>query len=171
MLGEGERKSVEPIAARACPDPEGCRKLYGRLLDFVSRGRWKDGPVRLEAARYAVEALSVQEKVSVWVVDDTGFVKQGTESVGVQRQYTGSAGKTTNCQVGVSLSVATQGAQVPIDFELYIPQSWASDPERRAQARIPRDYVFKTKTELALDMIDRAAAAGIAGEVMLADSA
>ena len=171
LLGDGERKSVEPIAARAYPDPAGCKRMQGRLLDFLSRGRWEDRPVRLEAARYAVEALSVREQVRVWVVDDTGFLKQGTESVGVQRQYTGSAGKTANCQIGVSLSVATEGEQVPIDFELYIPHGWADDPERRAQVRIPRDYVFKTKTELALDMIDRAAAAGIPGDVILADSA
>jgi len=171
LLGDGERKSVEPIAARACPDPAGCKTMQGRLLDFLSRGRWADRPVRLEAARYAIEALSVHETVHVWVIDDTGFLKQGRDSAGVQRQYTGSAGKTTNCQIGVSLSLATAGAQVPIDFELYIPESWASDPERCAQVRIPKGYVFKTKTELAMDMIDRAAAAGIPGDVILADSA
>lgn len=171
LLGDGERKSVEPIAARACPEPRDCKRMQNRLLDFLSRGRWQDRPVRLEAARYVVEALSVHEKVHVWIIDDTGFQKQGRDSVGVQRQYTGSAGKTTNCQIGVSLSVATASAQVPIDFELYIPESWTSDLERRAQARIPQDYVFRTKIEQALDMIDRAAAADIPGGVILADSA
>lgn len=171
LLGDGERKSVEPIAARACPEPGECKRMQNRLLDFLGRGRWQDYPIRLEAAWYAIEALSIHEKVHVWVIDDTGFLKQGRDSVGVQRQYTGSAGKTTNCQIAVSLSVATAHAQVPIDFELYIPESWTRDPERRTQARIPEDYVFKTKIELALDMIDRAAAAGIAGGVILADSA
>ncbi len=171
LMGDTERKSVEPIAARACPDPADCQRMHNRLLDFVSRGRWEDRPVRLEAAKYVVEALSVREKVHVWVIDDTGFLKQGKQSAGVQRQYTGSAGKTANCQIGVSLSIATPGAQVPIDFELYIPKSWTSDPERCAHVRIPNDYVFKTKTELAINMIDRAAAAGIPGGVILADSA
>lgn len=171
LLGDGERKSVEPIAARACPLPADCKRMQNRLLDFLSRGHWQDWPIRLEAARYAIEAMSMHEKVHVWVIDDTGFLKQGRDSVGVHRQYTGSAGKKANCQIGVSLSVATAHAQVPIDFELYIPESWTSDPERRKKARIPEDYVFKTKIELALDMIDRAAAAGIPGDVILADSA
>ena len=107
LFGDSERKSVEPIAARACPDPADCQRMHNRLLDFLGRGRWEDRPVRLEAARYVVEALSAQEKVHVWVIDDTGFLKQGKESAGVQRQYTGSAGKTANCQIGVSLSIAT----------------------------------------------------------------
>ena len=171
LLGSAERKSVEPIAALACPDPVGCKRLQNRLLSFLGVGRWQDMPVRLEAARYAAEAMSAQEEVLVWVVDDTGFLKQGKESVGVQRQYTGSAGKTANCQIGVSLSIATAGEQVPVDFELYLPRSWIDDPERRAAARIPPNRGFKTKIELALDMIDRAAAAGLPGEVVLADSA
>lgn len=79
--------------------------------------------MRLEAARYAIEALSARETAQVWVVDDTGFLKQGKQSVGVQRQYTDSAGKNTNCQIGVSLSIATAGEQVPIDFELYLPRT------------------------------------------------
>jgi SRSO17 transposase len=171
LLGSAERKSVEPIAALACPDPVGCKRLQNRLLSFLGVGRWQDMPVRLEAARYAVQELSAQDLVRVWVIDDTGFLKQGKESVGVQRQYTGSAGKTANCQIGVSLSIATAGEHVPIDFELYLPRTWMDDPARRAVARIPRDLVFKTKIELALDMIDRAAAANIPGDVVLADSA
>ena len=171
LLGDCERKSVEPIAARACADPAECKNLQNRLLDFLGRGRWEDRPIRLEAARYAIEALSVREKVCTWVIDDTGFLKQGKGSVGVQRQYTGSAGKTANCQIGVSLSIATQGEQLPIDFELYIPESWTSDPDRCSVARIPKDYVFKTKTELAMDMMRRAKKASIPGGVVLADSA
>jgi len=166
-----ERKSVEPIAALTCPDPQGCKTVHGRLLDFLNRGRWEDRPIRLAAARYAVEELSQREDVDVWVIDDTGFLKQGKQSVGVQRQYTGSAGKTTNCQIGVSLSIATRNEQLPIDFELYIPESWASDPERSRAARIPEDHVFKTKIALAMEMIERAAAASIPGKIILADSA
>ena len=124
-----------------------------------------------EAARYVVEALSQREPVSVWIVDDTGFLKQGRRSPGVQRQYTGSAGKITNCQIGVSLCVATATEQVPIDFELYLPQSWIDDMPRRESARIPESVVFKTKPELALDMIGRAIEDGTPGEVLLADTA
>jgi SRSO17 transposase len=170
LLGELERKSVEPIAALACGDPGDTKRMHDKLLHFVGRSQWDDRAVRKEAARYAMQALSEREEITTWIVDDTGFLKQGTHSVGVQRQYTGSAGKVTNCQVGVSLAIATQTEQLPIDFELYLPDSWANDPERRAEARIPDDVQFATKIELALGMIDRAAAAGIAGSIILADS-
>ena len=170
LLGELERKSVEPIAALACGDPGDTKRMHDKLLHFVGRSQWDDRAVRKEAARYAMQALSEREEITTWIVDDTGFLKQGTHSVGVQRQYTGSAGKVTNCQVGVSLAIATQTEQLPIDFELYLPDSWANDPERRAEARIPDDVQFATKIELALGMIDRAAAAGIPGSIILADS-
>jgi SRSO17 transposase len=89
----------------------------------------------------------------------------------VQRQYTGSAGKVANCQVGVSLSIATATEQVPIDMELYLPKSWTDDPTRRKQARIPDSIVFNTKTQLAMDLIARAVDDGIPGEVVLTDTA
>lgn len=170
ILGEGERKSCEPIAARACGDPECVDDVHNQLLHFLRSSPWDNRAVRLVAARYAVEALSEHEPVTTWVVDDTGFLKQGSHSVGVQRQYTGSAGKTANCQIGVSLSVATKTAHVPIDFELYLPVCWTEDPKRRAEAKIPAGLTFKTKPELALDMIMRAVDDGIPGEVLLADS-
>lgn len=171
ILGDGERKSVEPIAARACADPEEVDNVHRKLLYFLGRSVWDDRAVRLEAARYAVEAIEQREPIAAWIVDDTGFLKQGDDSVGVQRQYTGSAGKITNCQVGVSLAVASSTEHLPLDFELYLPECWANDPERREQARIPDDVAFKTKITLALDMIERARKAGIAGEIMLADAA
>ena len=108
LLGEGERKSIEPIAARACPDPSKVDAMHQRLLHFAVNSRWSDREVRREAARYALEALTQREPVEAWIIDDTGFLKQGKHSVGVQRQYTGSAGKITHCQIGVSLSVATR---------------------------------------------------------------
>jgi SRSO17 transposase len=171
LLGEAERKSVEPIAARACPDPERVEVAHQRLLHFVSNSHWDDEAVRLHAARYAIGAMTQQAPVTSWIVDDTGFLKKGTHSVGVQRQYTGSAGKTTNCQIGVSLSVATRYHHVPIDFELYLPQSWADDPARRREARIPDQVVYKTKIDLALEMIERAVHHGIPGDIVLADAA
>jgi SRSO17 transposase len=109
--------------------------------------------------------------VEAWIIDDTGFLKQGKHSVGVQRQYTGSAGKITNCQIGVSLSLATRTEHLPIDFELYLPESWANDTARRQEARIPEDVAFKTKPQLAVQMIGRAVADGVPKGVVLADSA
>lgn len=170
LMGKSERKSVEPIAAEVCKDPKDCQRLQHSLLEFLRVGRWGDEPVRLEAARYAIEAVSQHdEAVRCWIIDDTGFLKQGRESVGVQRQYTGSAGKRTNCQIGVSLCLASRGEQFPIDFELYLPESWINDPARCAKVRIPKDRIFKTKIELALDMVDRATQACIPGDVLLAD--
>lgn len=171
LLGDGERKSVEPIAARCCPDPFAVEAMHQRLLHFIANANWSDAAVRREAARYALSALTAREPVGSWIIDDTGFLKQGKHSVGVQRQYTGSAGKVTNCQVGVSLSLASQTAHLPIDFELYVPKSWAEDPVRRREARIPESLVFQTKPQLALQMMRRAIADGMPKGVVLADAA
>jgi SRSO17 transposase len=127
--------------------------------------------VRREAARYGVSALTERESITHWIIDDTGFLKQGSHSVGVKRQYTGSAGKVTNCQVGVSLSVATPTNHLPIDFELYLPHDWTDDEARRKEACIPDNVVFKTKLELALDMTDRALADGVPPGMFLVDTA
>src|SRR5262249_19078413 len=131
IVGEGERKSVEPIAARVTGDERMCKRMHDNLLHFIGRSPWSDRLVRREGAKYAIEALQQQEPVTTWIVDDTGFLKQGEHSVGVQRQYTESAGKITNCQIGVSLSVATRTEHVPIDFALYLPKLWTEDPARR----------------------------------------
>ena len=171
ILGEGERKSAEPIAARACADQDEVKRVHNKLLHFLGRSVWNDRAVRLEAARYAIEELQKQERITTWIVDDTGFLKQGRESVGVQRQYTGSAGKIANCQIGVSLAIATGTQHLPFDFELYLPRSWTEDERRRQQTRIPDAVKFKTKIQLALDMIERASVAGVPGEIILADAA
>ncbi len=171
LLGDGERKSVEPIAARAFSDPDDVDRAHYRLLHFVRDSPWSDRDVRRTAARYAVEEMRKHDPVTVSIIDDTGFLKQGKESVGVQRQYTGSAGKVTNCQVGVSLAVSNRREQVLVDFELYLPETWINgDARTRKTARIPVDRTFKTKPELALDMIERARDDGLLGEIMLADS-
>ena len=161
LLGGAERKSVEPIAALACTEAAKTDAEHQRLLHFLGNSPWSDQDVRREAARYALSAMTDREPVEAWIVDDTGFLKQGSHSVGVQRQYTGSAGKITNCQVAVSLSIATRTEHLPIDFELYLPASWTDDVVRRREARIPESVLFKTKPELALDMIRRAARDGI----------
>lgn len=171
ILGDGERKSAEPIAARACGDPARVKHAHDKMLHFLARSAWDDRAVRLEGARYAIEALSQREPITAWIIDDTGFPKQGKHSVGVQRQYTGTAGKVTNCQIGVSLAVATRTEHVPLDFELYLPRCWADNPARRIEARIPDDVTFKSNIDLALGMIARAASAEIPGEIILADAA
>jgi SRSO17 transposase len=171
VFGDGDRKSIEPIAARACADPARVDAEHQRLLHFALDAPWSDDDVRREAARYALEAMTAREPVDSWIIDDTGFLKQGKHSVGVQRQYTGSAGKTTNCQIGVSLTVATRTEQVPIDFALYLPETWTEDRARRKEARIPDDVQFATKTELALQLLRRAVDNGVPPGLVLADQA
>ncbi len=178
ILAEGARKSVEPIAARATGRVDDdkaagaeCERVQARLLNFLRDSPWDDRAVRREAARYAIEALQAQEPVTTWVIDDTGFPKQGKHSVGVQRQYTGALGKIGNCQIGVSLTIATKHEHVPIDFALYMPRSWTDDPNRRTKARVPAELTFKTKPELALELITRAVDDEIPGDIVLADAA
>jgi len=170
LLGEGARKSIEPIAARASGDEKRASGAHQRLHHFVANSGWDDAPVRLSVARCAIAAMERQAPIDAWIIDDTGFLKQGKCSVGVQRQYTGSAGKIANSQVAVSLSVASASAHLPVDFELFLPESWLNDPARRLKGKIPADAVFKTKHELALDHVERAAVAGLPGRTILADS-
>ena len=108
--------------------------MHSKLLHFVSDSRWNDRDVRLVASRYAIEAVENHEPVKAWIVDDTGFLKQGAHSVGVQRQYTGSAGKITNCQIGVSLAVATERLTFRVDFELYLPDRGSTIPPSQERA-------------------------------------
>jgi SRSO17 transposase len=171
IVGDGERKSVEPIAARATGDAASCERVQARLLNFLRESPWDDHCVRREAARYVIGSLQEQEPVTTWIIDDTGFPKQGRHSVGVQRQYSGTLGKVGNCQIGVSLTVATRHEHVPIDFALYMPESWTEDPIRRGKARVPTDLTFKSKPDLAIDLITRALEDDVPGEIVLADAA
>jgi SRSO17 transposase len=171
LLGSAERKSMEPIAALASADEATVDALHQRLGHFLTDSAWSDREVRKTAAEHAVSTMLAREPIEHWILDDTGFLKQGKHSVGVQRQYTGTAGKIANCQIGVSLSVSTRTEHLPIDFELYLPQSWTEDAARRKEARIPDSVEFKTKPELALQMIDRALEDGVPPGVVLADEA
>ena len=170
LLSDAERKSTEPIAARSCADVEQVGAIHQQLQHFLVDSRWIDHEVRLLCARYAIEAMIARGPIETWQIDDTGFLKQGKHSVGVQRQYTGSAGKIANCQIGVSLTVATRTDQIPIDFELYLPKSWTKSRELREEAHIPEGVTFKTKIEQACEMIRRAVADDIPRGVVLADS-
>jgi len=169
LLSDGERKSMEPIAARAAGSPEHTHAMHERLIHFLAASPWSDAAVRNHAARHAVDAMQTHGPIHSWIIDDTGFLKQGKHSPGVQRQYTGSAGKTTNCQVGVSLVLATEHAHVASDFRLYIPESWVQDRERCRRAHIPDNIEYSPKWCLALDMIEKALAAGVPKGVVLAD--
>jgi SRSO17 transposase len=171
LIGDGDRKSMEPIVARAGASVAHMDAAHQRLLHFITDSAWDDHAVRLAAARYALAEMTQVALPWAWIIDDTGFLKQGKHSVGVQRQYTGSAGKVTNCQIGVSLSIATPQDHVAVDFELYLPTSWTNDPARRAEARIPAAVGFQTKTQLALAMLRRAVAADLPRGTVLADEA
>lgn len=177
LLSDGDRKSCEPIAARTASGETAFARSVAaargqdRLLHFLSYSPWDDGAVRLAAARYAIESFERVAPVTTWIIDDTGFPKQGKHSVGVQRQYSGTLGKVGNCQVGVSLSVATRAEHLPIDFALYLPKSWTDDSARRAEVHIPETTVFATKVDLAVRMIEKAKRDGIPGDIVLADSA
>jgi SRSO17 transposase len=170
ILGDGERKSVEPIAARACGSPEEADAMHRKLLRFVGESEWEDRPLREYAARYAIEQMEVRGPIRHWIMDDTGFIKQGKFSPGVQRQYTGSAGKTTNCQVAVSLTLASDHAHVPVDMQLYLPESWAADRKRCRAAGIPDDVEYQPKWMIGLKMIEAAVAAGLPQGIVLADA-
>ena len=127
LLSDGERKSMEPIAARASADPDRTHAMHERLIHFLAASPWPDAPVRACAARHAVDAMLAHGPIRTWAVDDTGFLKQGKLSPGVQRQYTGSAGKTTNCQSVVLVTLARGDVPVPVALRLFLPEEWTQD--------------------------------------------
>jgi SRSO17 transposase len=169
LLLPGERKSVEPMAARLAPDQ--VRRMHQSLHHLVAHAPWRDEAVLESVGAYVVPAMRSRGAVVAWIVDDTGFVKKGTHSVGVARQYCGPVGKQENCQVAVSLSVATQEASLPVAWRLYLPESWARDRVRRRAAGVPEPVTFQTKPAIALEQIRRAAAEKIPPGVVLADAA
>lgn len=169
LLNDGERKSMEPIAARSSTDPESAVANHFRLIRLLSSNAWQDAPIRAQATNYALAAMQSQAPIKTWVVDDTGMLKQGKDSPGVQRQYTGSAGKTANCQIAVSLVFANGLSHVVSDARLYLPESWASDRDRCRRAHIPDDVEYTPKWALALEMIEQALNADVPKGVVLAD--
>jgi SRSO17 transposase len=169
LLLPGERKSIEPMAARLAPD--NVRRMHQSLHHVVADAAWSDEALLGCVRDYALAAMTKSGAVVAWIVDDTGLPKKGTHSVGVARQYCGQTGKQDNCQVAVSLSVATWKASLPIAYRLYLPEAWANDNQRRQQARIPKEVLFETKLEIALDQIRQAMADGIPQGIVLADPA
>jgi len=161
LLMDGERKSIEPMADRL-PDGD-----VQALQQFVNQSPWSYGKVRAPLAR-KVEHEFVSE--AYWLVDEVSFPKQGKHSVGVDRQYCGALGKTANCQVAVTLDLGTEESSAPLDWALYLPEEWLDDPLRRKEAGIPDEITFKTKWELALDLIDEVRDWGLQDRLALADS-
>ena len=162
LLSGVERKNswqLAEVAGNATP--------YG-IQHLLGRANWDADAVRDELRSYVVESLADDE--SVLIVDETGFIKKGEKSVGVKRQYTGTAGKTENCQVGVLLAYASRRGQAFIDRELYLPEEWASDEERRERAAVPEELGMRTKPELAKEMLQRAMDAGVNATWVVADS-
>ena len=135
LLLPGERKSVEPMAARL--EPAQVPSLHQALHHFVATAAWSDAAVLAAVREQVLPALTRHGPITAWIIDDTSFPKKGTHSVGVARQYCGQLGKQENCQVAVSLSVANDWASLPIAFELYLPEDWAGDPARRTKAGVP----------------------------------
>ena len=168
LILPGERKSVEPIAARV--EPRRVQGAHQSLHHFVANADWSQEDLLRRVRTFVLPAIEKSGRISAWIVDDTGFPKKGVHSVGVARQYCGQLGKQDNCQVAVSLSVANEHASLPIAFRLYLPEDWAADPVRRARAGVPEDVVFKTKPQIALDQIKAARAEGVPEGVVLADA-
>ena len=127
-----KRKSVEPMAARLAPD--NVRRMHQSLHHLVADAPWDDAALLAEVRQYALGAMEANGPIEAWIVDDTGFVKKGTHSVGVARQYCGQVGKPENCRVAVSLSVATAKSSLPVAWRLYLPETWAKDPFKCRQA-------------------------------------
>ena len=168
LLLPGERKSVEPMAARLAPD--NVRRMHQSLHHLVADAAWNDDEMLAEVRRQVVPSMQKHGPMVAWIVDDTGFPKQGKHSVGVTRQYCGQIGKHDNCQVAVSLSVSTWSSSLPIAWRLYLPEVWCQDAERRQQAGVPEEIEFATKPEIALQQIRQAVEQNVPTGVVLADA-
>jgi SRSO17 transposase len=169
LLLPGERKSIEPMAARVAPTR--VRAMHQAMHHFIAHAPWSDAAVLAAVRAQVLPAFARHGGIQAWLVDDTGIPKKGRHSVGVARQYCGQRGTTENCQVAVSLSVANAALSLPIAYELYLPEAWASDAARRTRAGVPADRPFRTKPQIALTQIDAALAAGVPGAPVLADPA
>src|SRR5215471_120344 len=161
LLLDGARKSIEPLAGRV-PGAN-----LQALQQFVGQSPWAWAPVRRLLAQRMEQEL---RPAAAWIIDDTGFPKQGRHSVGVARQYAGTLGKVGNCQVAVTVQLSTATESMPREWALYLPQAWTGDPARCRQARVPAPTRFRTKPELALELIDQLLAWGLRRQPVLADA-
>ncbi len=162
LLAAGSRKSLEPLVERLASGAD-----YQSLQQFLADSPWDPG--RLVQA--VVERVAPLVDAEAWVLDDTGFPKDGKHSPGVKRQYSGTLGKIGNCQIGVSLHAVSERATLPLGWALYLPEDWCADPGRRRKAKIPTHVAFETKPALGQALIESAAAFAIDRAPVLGDAA
>ena len=168
LLLPGERKSIEPMAARLAP--ETTRRMHQSLHHLVADAAWSDQAVIERIWQRVLPAMTQKNPIVAWIVDDTGFPKKGRHSVGVDRQYCGQVGKQDNCRVAVSLSVSTESASLPVAFELYLPVSWTEDSKRRQTAGVPTEVEFRTNPLMAIEQIQSAKESGLPPALVVADA-
>lgn len=168
LLLPGERKSVEPMAAKI--DPRHVESRHQSMHHFVADAPWDERAVIRVARDWALEQFERHGPVEAWVVDDTGIPKKGKHSVGVARQYCGVLGKQDNCQVAVTVSLVNEVMSVPAAHRLYLPEIWANDLTRRKTARVPAEVEFKTKWQIARDEIARLLEEGVPKAPVISDA-
>jgi SRSO17 transposase len=162
LIEQGQRKSLEPLVGCLGEEAD-----YQSLQQFLADSPWDPAAVVRAVAERVVPEIGVE----AWVLDDTGFPKDGRDSPGVKRQYSGTLGKIGNCQIGVSVHAVGAKGTVPLGWALYLPEEWCEDAERRSKAKIPAEVEFKTKPELGVQLVESAAAWGIAKAPVLGDQA
>ena len=163
LIEQGARKSLQPTLFRLEETPA----RYESMQQFLADSPWDPALVVRRCAERVVPELGVE----AWVLDDTGFPKAGKRSPGVKRQYSGTLGKIGNCQIGVSVHAVGKYGTAPLGWALYLPEDWCEDPERRTKAKIPESVVFKTKPELGVELVERAASWGLPPAPVLGDQA
>ena len=169
LMLPGQRKSVEPMAARV--HPQDVESAHQSMHHLVADSEWSDAALLWAVAREVVPVLSQEGQAPCfWIIDDTSYRKWGKHSVGVARQYCGHLGKTENCQVAVSLTLATEQGSVPLAYRLYLPQEWAKDKKRCQAAGVPKAVGFATKGQIAWAQIEAALATGLPRGTVLMDA-
>jgi SRSO17 transposase len=162
LIEEGKRKSLEPMVERL-----GAVADYQSMQQFLTDSPWDPA----ELVRAVAERVTPEIEILAWVLDDTGFPKQGKRSPGVKRQYSGTLGKIGNCQIGVSVHAVGERGTVPLGWALYLPEEWCEDSERRARAKIPEEVEFKTKPELGVELLERSSGWEVPKAPVLGDAA
>jgi len=162
LLEQGPRKSLEPMVERLAGDAD-----YQSMQQFVTDSPWDPALV----VKAVAERVACEIDVEAWVLDDTGFPKDGKESPGVKRQYSGTLGKTGNCQIGVSVHAVGGRGTVPLGWALYLPEDWCADEGRRRKAKVPDEVAFKTKPELGVELLERASGWDVPRAPVLGDHA
>jgi len=163
LVEQGGRKSLQPTLFRLGEDAA----CYESMQQFLADSPWDPGLLVRACAERVVPAIGVE----AWVLDDTGFPKDGKHSPGVKRQYSGTLGKIGNCQLGVSLHAVGAGGTAPLGWALYLPEEWCADDLRRKKAKIPDWVSFKTKPELGVELVEQAAGWGLPAAPVLGDQA